>query len=309
MKFAELKKHLRENKLAPCYLVYGEDGYLVRSAEKQFSALAGEFSELNLSILDETATARQIIEAAESLPFGERRVCIVRGAKQIDKLSDYLKNPCATTVLVFIGDAKSLKNGIVGVDCSRLDKKDVVKYIALESDKYNCKITYEAAELLADYCSGYMGRIFSETQKLAALNTGGTIVSDAVAKYVSPELEYRVFDLTDAIIGRRTKKALTLLDDMLSKGVGEAAKTFGLIYSQFRRMLYVSLSGEAAASSLELKGYAYNATQKQAAQFKQIRLKQLVDELHELDHACKTGSVSYKTGLQCFIIKASSEER
>ena len=63
MKFAELKATLKTS-LAPVYLIHGTDYYLVSKAIELITDAANVNKDLDVSRLDESASAQTIIESA-----------------------------------------------------------------------------------------------------------------------------------------------------------------------------------------------------------------------------------------------------
>ena len=137
--YTELMNSLKRDVLAPVYLFYGNETYLIQQAVGHFVEhfSGGEDPELNCEIVDgEAVEAAEIVVRAEAAPFfTEKRLMIVKNpsffhAKPADKkakkaqtgeeeegnieekspvnektLLDYLENPMPTTCLIFIAGA------------------------------------------------------------------------------------------------------------------------------------------------------------------------------------------------------------
>lgn len=309
MKYLELKAHINQKKLAACYVASGDDAYLIKKTEEMFAAQV-EFKELNISILPDSATTDEISAALNSLPFMSDYRLIVMDGKHYPALKDYLKNPSPTSV-VLVKSANTLKvfDNTQTIDCNRLSVYDLSRSIALECEKNSAAISKGGAELLADYCGRYMGRIKSELYKLIDAADEKEISVSLVKEMVNPELEYKVFELSAAVVDKDASKALSLLDDMLSEGYGAAAKVYGLLYAHFKRLFAASLSPNdpSLAEYLDVKEFAAVSAVRQSKSFTKLKLKRITDKLHKLDYDIKTGKINDKTGLQTFIMEAVSE--
>ena len=109
MKYIDLKKQLK-NGLDRVYLISGEDRYLCFDALKKLEDKADiKFRSMNYIILsDDAVTAKDVVSASETYPFGDNfRFILVKNcafAKNKDEkkiLKQYLDKPLESTVLVF----------------------------------------------------------------------------------------------------------------------------------------------------------------------------------------------------------------
>ena len=76
-----------------------------------------------------------------------------------------------------------------------------------------------------------------------------------------------------------------------------------MLFSHFRRLLFVSLnpSSDTLASDLKVKEYAVKMAVRQAARFTPRRLKAIFDRLNEIDAAVKSGLCVDKNALVTFV--------
>ena len=304
MKFSELKEHIKQVKLFPVYILAGDDDFVMKLAKEQFLSLI-ELSEFNVSY----ANAGELAASAEVLPLGGALRVIFGVAKQLDELDRYLLNPNPSSVIVLTGELGKAKLpvGVQAVDCNRLEASLLIKYIASAVKKAGVSIEVSAANLLIDYSSRFLARIKIELDKLIGFcGEGGVISVDTIKAMVAPDLEYKVFELSDAIIKGNKERALLMLHDMLNEGAGSAQKVFGLLYSHFRRLLYVALavSDDAGlAERLGVKDYAVVLAKRQAGKFSKTKLKELTDRLHEIDYGIKNGKIGDRMALESFILR------
>jgi len=309
MKVTELKQSLIKEVL-PCYLLVGEDDFLIKTAVKRFIALIGGFEDMNYIRFDNTALVSDIKAAALALPFmSERRVVEVADyTKDLKDFVEYLDNPSPTTIVLFTAEsvAKNFSPIIKKceiVDCARLDENTLLKWIYKKITALGGKISTDAANELIRRCNRFLYRIESEVNKLFDYRGEEMITLDDVDKNVAIEPDFKVFELGDAAARKDKKKAMeiyySLLESMSVAGV------FGTVYSHFRRLLYVSITTdkESLAGNLGVKDYAVKMAIKQAASFSPMRLKKIVDVLHKLDADYKQGLISDKLGMEKVIMQ------
>ena len=312
MLFSELKKHIRTERLHPAYLVVGEDAFLLSGAIKQFCALAEPFPAFNLSEITAPESVADVAEACESLPLsGERRVVIVRQCKaDMSGLARYLDDPCPTTVLVFCAEKpesglSKIVSRLTVVDCSKLDRKTELAWIAVKSKEWGAGITEAAARLLTEYCADDMSRVSAELSKLCSYRYGGVVSEEDVLTLVSPTLDFKIFALADAVAGRQAGKAAITLKNLTESGVSPVT-LLGLLYGHFRRLLYVAITPayERMPADLGVKEFAVRKAKEQAARFTPVKLKRICDSLQNADYDVKSGKLTDKTALELAVLGA-----
>ena len=332
MKFVELKSSLK-NEVLPCYLVQGEDDFLCNSSlnliERQ---MFGEIMRNNLNkqvISTENIDANKFIDILNTVPFFAKQKLVI--LKQYDdkvsndiisQLKNYLLSPSSSTVLVIYAlnssDAfKSLKNNVTVVDCSRLDKKNITGWVLaklkntqkmVDNTEVSVTINADALDLLIDYTNGYLSKISMEIDKLIAYTTT-TITKQDVENLVSKDLEYSIFELTEAIGQGNKAKAVMIKNDLMSN-----RKTFNTtlsVCSSFFRRLFLSITSplpnSEIASMLGVKEYAITKSKEIAKKFGAKTLKQIVELCADLDYKTKTSEMSLENAtdyLLAFVLNA-----
>ena len=83
MKFLELKNHIAQKKLFPCYFSTGDDSFVMKKAEQMFVSLCGGFSQLNFTRFLDKSSPIEIVNALNSIPMlSEYRVVVVENYTQ-----------------------------------------------------------------------------------------------------------------------------------------------------------------------------------------------------------------------------------
>ncbi len=274
-------KEIGKGEAEKLYLLHGEEEYLKETALKaiQTKVLLGGFPEMNETVLL-SPKADDVIAACEVLPFmADKRLVIVKdspllqtgrdSAAEENRMVDYLQNIPVSCCLVFYqkGAANKTKKLYKAIDKQDAvydfvspDERVLVKWIAKQLNGCEKIITVENARRLIFVSGKDMLTLRNEIAKLAAyVGEEKEVTGEAIDAVVIPSLEYRVFDLTDAVARGDGKKAEELMQDMLLSGE-ERLGLLALLTRQARQMLVARLlldqgrEGEVA-KTLGMKDY------------------------------------------------------
>lgn len=290
-----------------CYILTGDDSFVVKSAVNMFSVFTGEFRDLNFTFFGKDASISEVIAALLTPPmFSEYRVvCVNDYTGDLKQIKEYLKNPSSTSVLLFTGALTPNFNGIIPlceiVDCNRLEKSYLEGWVVRKAASQKISVSQKAASLLVEYCNRDMNSVYNELVKLMDYAEGAIDESD-VKELVSPQIEYKVFELSEAIAEKNADKAVELVNLMLAEN-NSSVSLMGMLFNHFRRLLFVSLNpkSDTLSSDLKVKEYAVKVALRQAAKFSPRRLKAVFDRLNSLDAGVKAGKISDKNALMEFV--------
>lgn len=290
-----------------CYILTGDDSFVVKSAVNMFSVFTGEFRDLNFTSFNKDASISEVIAALLTPPmFSEYRVvCVNDYTGDLKQIKEYLKNPSSTSVLLFTGALTPNFNGIIPlceiVDCNRLEKSYLEGWVVRKAASQKISVSQKAASLLVEYCNRDMNSVYNELVKLMDYAEGAIDESD-VKELVSPQIEYKVFELSEAIAEKNADKAVELVNLMLAEN-NSSVSLMGMLFNHFRRLLFVSLNpkSDTLSSDLKVKEYAVKVALRQAAKFSPRRLKAVFDRLNSLDAGVKAGKISDKNALMEFV--------
>lgn len=335
-----LKDDLKNNKIRSLYLFYGPEEYLKRhyidSIEK--SLLSEDLKALNKVVLEGKVELNRILDNCETLPiFSDRKVVIVKnsglfkpskkagdtakkGKSANDDLSAILQDLPSHVCLVFYEQEidkriKAIdvikKHGLV-VEYAYQKPEELVKWVIKRFRASSRDIDMATASRLVETCEQGMTEILNEVEKLLAyLGDKQKVTIQDIEMVCTKSIKSRVFDLTDAIAGKNSSKALMLLNDMvvLKEPI---PKILFMIARQFRQILQVKLlhneglnMGEIA-SKLGLAPFVAGKILKQAGSFTVERLKKAMETSLEFDIAVKTGKINDMTAAELLIIEFSS---
>lgn len=301
-----LKQRLQK-KIEPCYLVQGEDILLYDKAlELIKDACNLQLEEFNFIKFDEDSfNGDAVIDTLQTLPMGSQKKIVL--LKNVTKLSEdfkkkliaYLKNPVLSSCLV-IFDFFNKFDFIISekVSAKRLDEKSLAEIIEKEITDSGKLIKKDAVELLISYCCDYYSLIHNELQKLKSCNRD-VIETRDIENMVTREVEYTVFELTEALSKKDADKAVSLLNLM-----DKDTKTFSLIANHFRRLFFVSISKESDADLSKLLGvkeFAVVKARQLAKNFSKIQLKNIYELLDDVDLYIKNGQMQIENALYYLI--------
>lgn len=271
MKATDVEARVARHGLRPLYLVVGEEDLLRDRAVAALRAavlggvqggpgdgVATGLEAFNIDVLyGDECTASDILTRAEQAPvFAPHRMVIVKAAEKLpakegEALLTYLKEPCATTTLVFTATkldkrlrfAKELLAHAVLVDCSPLAEAQLAEWIRAESERVGVRVSPEAVKALVqlaltrkDESGGSLNLVRRELEKLAAyVSQGGTAQVADVEAVRGSEPGASVFDLARAIGERRRAQALWILARNLDAGE-EPLRILGALAWQWRQI-------------------------------------------------------------------------
>lgn len=301
-----LKQRLQK-KIEPCYLVQGEDILLYDKAlELIKDACNLQLEEFNFIKFDEDSfNGDAVIDTLQTLPMGsEKKIVLLKNVTKLSedfkkKLIAYLKNPVPSSCLV-IFDFFNKFDFIISekVSAKRLDEKSLAEIIEKEITDSGKLIKKDAVELLISYCCDYYSLIHNELQKLKSCNRD-VIETRDIENMVTREVEYTVFELTEALSKKDADKAVSLLNLM-----DKDTKTFSLIANHFRRLFFVSISKESDADLSKLLGvkeFAVVKARQLAKNFSKIQLKNIYELLDDVDLYIKNGQMQIENALYYLI--------
>ena len=239
-----LKQRLAK-KIEPCYLIQGEDILLYDKALDMIkNACHLELLEFNfLKFDDDTFNGDLVIDTLQTLPMGsEKKVVLLKNITKFNedfkkKLTAYLKAPLLSTCLV-IFDFYNKFDFIISekISAKRLDENSLGEIVKSELAESGKSIENDALKLLLSYCCDYYSLIKNELEKLKSCNFD-VITTKQIEDMVTREVEYTVFELTEALSKKDGDKALNLLNLM-----GKDTNTFNIIFNNFIRIFFVAIS-------------------------------------------------------------------
>lgn len=314
MKPEEFTKSVEKGDLAPLYLLYGEEPYLVERAVKKLLERAVDpgFRDFNLDLFyGNECKGEEIFSAAQTLPmFAERRVVLVKKGGDLpaaaqEILLPYLQDPCPGTCLILQADkvdgrkkfyAEFKKRGNA-VEFKRPYENQLGPYVRDEVRAAGKRIDPEAAELLALLVGNNLQELVSQVEKLCTYCGKKETVSVADVKaIVSDTKAESVFEFTDALGGKDLSKALRILTSLMQDGeaplrlLGAVARHYRQLW-QVRELMDRKVPSADLAKASGVNPYFLNKVVAQARNYTVGELRQVFERMLELDLAFKSGGL------------------
>ncbi len=294
MKFIDLNRNLRE-KVEPLYVIKGEDFFLVKQAISNLkSMIVKEFEEFNFVSLDaEKMKKEQVYEQIVTMPMiNEFRMVVLNNPNQeIEKFLNSFDFSDSTTVVVCVG-AEHITKGEV-IDCSKLDRIDITKYVLNSLKKSNLSIEEQALDFLIEATNSNMTKLVNELNKITAYCVDSEIITiDVVVNLVSSSSDYAIYMLTNAIDKKDFATYQKILND-LTKGQTQG-EIFSFMGKYFKRMQYVALNknDEEVAKILNIKPYAIKMSRQSIGQNGVKYYLNLYQKYVDLDYKIKSGKIT-----------------
>lgn len=315
MKYVDFKKFTDENGAQPIYLFEGEEIYFREKGELLLKSRFVQEPLLDYACFEGGALKGEkiasLVAAVNSFPFiSQKRLVKVSEFYPTQKeFEQYLRplfeNPAPSSILLISNSAKEKIGGmslskaknVTFVDCGKSDEETIKKWIYLTMKRAGVVADGMTCDLIAAYCNYDMARISMETQKLllCAEAAGVTRLTDEmVRENVHPEIEYKIFELTNAISRSNYAEFIRILQDLTMKTT-DVIGTLSMIANYFKTLYEIRLmSGSSAsiAAELSMKEFAVRKNKDQAAKFSPEKLLAYYDSVYNAISAIKSGEIT-----------------
>jgi DNA polymerase-3 subunit delta len=256
-------------KLAPVYLVAGEEPLLVTEVADAIRTRARELDYTDREVLNADAEFdwRRLGSAGASMSlFAARRLVEVRmpGGRPGDEgsaaLQAYAAHPPEDTVLLVISGkldkagrrgkwVQALDNAGVMVMVWPVDAARLPAWVRQRMLQKGLRPTPEAAALVAERVEGNLMACVQEIEKLLLLHGPGPVDAPDVAAMVGDSARFDVFDLVDSALGGEPRRTQRILQGLRGEGV-EAVLVLWALAREVRMLESMAWSiahGEAVA--------------------------------------------------------------
>jgi len=246
--------------MANIFLFYGEEKY---DLEQRVEKIKKEFVNLEVGLnlfyinKDNIDELPSIIQGVTF--FGSEKLIIIKDTNLKFNV-DLLQNLDEDIKIVIIEDSvdkriseyKKLSKIAECVEFKHLDQKQMVDYIMSVLKKCNLKISLEVAQYMQSICGEDKANNINELQKLSIyLEDGATITKEIIDTVCSKTLNAKIFDVLSLIVNRKTKVAITKLNELLDQKEHQVIKQRyfeGLSQSEIAKELFIS---QAQVSRIE----------------------------------------------------------
>ncbi|MBT3226931.1 MAG: DNA polymerase III subunit delta [Deltaproteobacteria bacterium] len=217
-------------------------------------------------------------------------------------LKSYIENPPEQVTFIFTADIRQpreinaeiyplLKKHTKEIKCTiAYDNFRPVSWVVARAKKKQLRLDVETADLLIEIAGTDFSVLNMELDKLALQFPPDTqVISEELLKSTSHSKRFTIFRIADFLVQKDLRKALESLEMILKDHPAESIAVFGLIASQFRRMLKISwmleggLSENAVISKLKINQWVAKQAVKHTRNFSLNELENIVVQLAKID--------------------------
>lgn len=332
----QLNQAIKQGKIAPHYLLWGEETALMEASRKQLLALVMTDGEaclpFNLHQFDgEKAGLSDIVTAYTAFPMMAPRKCVMVKnwkleqlvKKEWEELLSLLERPNPTSVLVLYYTAafdpkkskpKQLLAAVnkVGVSCEFTKKSSSALQAAIKQrcESEQVSISSEVAGLLLLRCQSQFMLLQNEVTKLIAyVGPGGEITSDIVTKLGCVSVQASAFDLSTAVLQGQADRAFLLLDQLFFLRTEPVMMlgALGAVVSDLHRLKWAAMAGvslqEVQRDFSYASRYRLEKSQQVAKKATLEGVCRMIEALHEADRLLKSSKLDARTILEVAISK------
>ena len=334
--FFEIWKQIKKKQVAPIYLLYGTESFLIHETKQLLLTHVLEEDEIdfNFSSYDlEETPIESVLEDAETLPFmGEKRLIFIHNPgfltaektkdkieHNLSKLEAYLKEPAPFTVLVLVAPyeklderkklTKELKKTAVIFEAKKLLEPELKQWIFERAAYHQVNIDEAANARMIELVGANLFMLTSEFDKLALYVGESRKITEAIVEeLVSKSLEQNIFSLVDKIVKRKIEEALRIYYDLIKQNE-EPLKILAIITGQFRLIYQVKELSRKGYGQQQIAGYLKTHPYRvklaagQAGQFSDEELTQIIHRLADADLQMKTGGMNKSLLIELFLFK------
>lgn len=229
--FQNLKNDLKNGRIAPVYLLHGDEGFYTDELVKTFeNLLPPEERDFNLYILyAPQVTAATVMDTCRRYPMmADRQVVILKEAQAVNanylnSLRNYASSPSPATTLVIVcrgAQAKAAEltkqmkeHGGIIFESKKLTDRTAGPVIRDFLRSKGLNIEDKALAMLQEYVGNDLSRVYNEVGKLAiVLGANAMVTPESIERNIGYSKDYNNFELAAAISRRDSGKAFQIIE-------------------------------------------------------------------------------------------------
>lgn len=315
----DLAAAVKDGKLAPVYLLYGEEPYLKHTySTRIINSAVTDFADFNLHRFDTNVNIDDLVAAVDAMPMMSERTCVIvrdcnfgnLSDKEAESLCTLINEPNDSCVLVFLYEntelpnksAKSkqivsaLKQKAHCVNFAKRTERELVDAAIRRAARLKINFQPSTARYLISRCGDDLENLLTEVDKLCDyVGREGIITQKEIDEISVRTVEASAFRLGDAICAGNRDEAMSICADLFDMRT-EPTMIIGALSSMFVDLYRVKLAeseGLRPESVSEAFGYGKSSFKlKRAAQtgrrMSQDSVKAALLILRDTDLAIKT---------------------
>lgn len=328
MDYKALRIAIKQNKIAPVYLLHGEESYYLRQIEQALitTVVAPEDRDMNLIVFEADPPIEELINTTETIPFlGGKNLIIIRntvlfsaGRKSseegqdktdpsLERLINLFSNVPAYSHVVFLTPDKPdkrrkiykviEKNGVV-FEASPLKGKDLRGWLTERLRELKIKMASDAEEHILAAVSMMpqvsLEFINNELEKIILYTANKTLITRRdLLDILSSVPEVSIFAMVEALSQRQTSQAISLLREQLTAGE-HPVRILALLARQVRQLwqtkelIHRGYSSREVAEYFKVPNFIGEKLAKQSRGFTDTKLREAMLSLAVADQDLKS---------------------
>ncbi len=313
---------LTKEPLSPLYLFHGEEAYFINRAIAQVRARLGENPAVHTFYAGEDPLEQVLDAWGTASLFAARQLVVLKNAGQLssedrERLAGEaaLRDDTQPLVVCVQGRANlsqkffsvCAKRGFVG-EFRPPFINQIPGWAQRFARERGVRLSAEAATYLADHIGTDLLALSTEIDKLVAFVFPATTIEPTVVRQCTGEVhQHSAFDLAEALGRRNRKRAVRLVQEVLSDEK-RALPALHALVSHFRRLWQVKDLSDAKAPSSQieravgLRGQRLRAAVEQGRVFSKTDLRRILRHASQLDLALKSSPTSPRLLFDAFVL-------
>ncbi len=319
----ELFLEIKKGKFHPAYFFYGLEEYRLSEARKYLVSifLPDKQGMVNYKKIDgkKTAIGDLIAELAALPMLGERQVFAVDNIqhykpKQLNQIIKMLTPPDPNRIIIFSTPSsktpkktstffKTISANSRPVEFKKLTETETISFIRARLEKESVAIEPEAVKMFAALIAGNRGALEAELNKLIDYKGKGGIVTEKDIKEIVAGYEvFNMFQLADNIVNGKSSRVLKMIDGLYSDGIGPTVLA-SLLQQHFISLYLVKNDKKPVGN----RGFLIPNFKRQAQNYSNKQLEQIVIEIAELDSELRLGKIKPETAFEMLVLNLISK--
>lgn len=316
------------------YFLYGDNSHLIKAkTDKFFNDNQIDTSDIEFFDMEEKSIV-EAVNAAMTIPFlSDKKGVVLANSSffttnsksindddfQIKYLSNYLKNPNPTTLLVIQSPYEKLdsKKPIYkecqtyceAIECTSPKKDDYYELVKTRISQENLSIDANALEEFINRAGENSTMLSNELDKLILYTKGKNKIDlNSVKDITTKNLENKIYTLVNAVVAKDQWSISSIYQDLMRVNT-EPTSIVTLLAFKFQEVLYTHSLLKMKYKQEDImkffnasKGRAYYII-KNANEITESAVIQYLTELEQLDYLIKSGQIEKKIGLEMFLFK------
>ena len=319
----ELFLEIKKGKFHPAYFFYGLEEYRLSEARKYLVSifLPDKQGMVNYKKIDgkKTAIGDLIAELAALPMLGERQVFAVDNIqhykpKKLNQIIRMLTPPDPNRIIIFSTPSsktpkktstffKTISANSRPVEFKKLTETETISFIRARLEKESVAIEPEAVKMFAALIAGNRGALEAELNKLIDYKGKGGIVTEKDIKEIVAGYEvFNMFQLADNIVNGKSSRVLKMIDGLYSDGIGPTVLA-SLLQQHFISLYLVKNDKKPVGN----RGFLIPNFKRQAQNYSNKQLEQIVIEIAELDSELRLGKIKPETAFEMLVLNLISK--